>query len=313
MKKTFAFLLFLVPLIPQLHLNAQCSNQLPKRPPQGWGPGGRPATACEMLFYRNTYPQIINAFKKVETYFPTDQPSPYNPDPNLGMKDFEPNQTDPIFIHNVSVDEGSEKIFFQGMIKNLNWNYSVNHENEAFQKAYYELNNFFGNNGQYSAIEYSKALLEKIVFDKMGKDPKICKAKELEHELTNKFSFTASMQGINVSEDKLESSQASFELLNLKNCAYAIRVIKNKTITDAGDAEQSEINNHIDELHLYIGKWKAPQIKRGNGFVVQNDFNLSQSKLSVQNLLIVIKCAPELQEEVLKQINLGLLHNLVLQ
>ena len=119
------------------------------------------------------------------------------------------------------------------------------------------------------------------------------------------------MQGINVSEDKFEYSHARVELLTIKNGAYAIRVIKNKTITDAGDAEQGNQNNHIDELHIYIGKWKTPQITTGKGFVVQNNFYLSQSKLSVQNILIVIKCTPELQDEVLKQIDIERLQQLI--
>jgi hypothetical protein len=227
----------------------------------------------------------------------------------MGMKDFyNPYNQDNIAL---TIQPGTEKNFFQD-IKDLSWGYGIKADNEEYQKAYNELNNFFGSNGQYSAIEYDKTLLEKVGFDKMGKDPKICKAQELANALANKFGFIASMKGINVSEDKFEYSHASFELLNIKNCAYAIRVIKNKTITDAGDAEQADMNNHIDELHLYIGKWKAPQINTGKGFIVQNNFNLSQSKLSVQNLLIVIKCTPELQDEVLKQIYLGNLQQLIL-
>ena len=308
MKKIFPLLLFSITYFSLLKVNAQCSNTLPAKP---WG-DDRPATECELLFYRTNYPLIIKSFQKMETYIANNYiPGGYNPDPNKGMIDFDANSVvDVKYIHNFNVGIGSEKTFFHDL-QDLNWSFSKKTDDEAYAKAYNEVNNFFGSNGQYSAIEYDKALLEKVGFDKMGKDEKKCKALMLSNELTNKFSFTASMQGINISEDKFENTHASFELLNIKSCAYAIRVIKNKTITDAGDAEQADMNNHIDELHLYIGKWKAPQISKVNGFVVQNNFNLSQPKLSVQNLLIIIKCCPELQEEVLKQIDLNSLQNLI--
>jgi hypothetical protein len=281
---------------------------LPAKP---WG-DDRPATECELLFYRKNYPIILKSFHKMEIYFANDyMPGVYNPDPNLGMVDFDTSiLNDEKYIHNFNVGIGSEKTFFHDL-QNLNWTFSKKEEDEAYSKAFKEVNNFFGDNGQYSAMEYDKALLEKVGFDRMGKDEKKCKAIELGNELTNRFSFTTTMQSINIVEDKFEYAKASFELLDLKNCAYAIRVIKNKIINDTGDAEQADLNNHIDELHIYIGKWKTPQITNGNGFIVQNNFNLSQSKLSVQNMLIVIKCAPELQNEVLNQIDLNSLQNLI--
>jgi hypothetical protein len=303
MKYFWCTLAFLVLVVS--NVNAQCSNQLPPKP---WG-DDRPATECELLFYRSTYPQIINAFKRVENYFSTNYiASNNNPDHLMSMEDLPLSQvSNSVYMHNLNVGINSEKKFFQD-IQKLNWSYTVKSNDNAYTKAYDELANLFGEKG---VDAYYKELLLKVGYDNMGKDPKICRAKELENALDNSFGFIASMKGINVPEDKFANSHASFELLNIKNCAYAIRVIKNKTITDAGDAEQADRNNHIDELHLYIGKWKAPQIIKDKGFTVQNNFNLSQSKLSVQNILIVIKCTPELQEEVMKQIDIVKLSQLI--
>lgn len=307
MRKIFFLLLFTISFVLFIQVNAQCNNELPKRPSVGWGPGGRPATECERLFYRKNYSLILRCFNSMGNYFETNYTNTAMPDSTIGMSDI----LDANKQYNIAltVQSGTEKNFFQD-IKDLNWKYSIKTNYEVYTKAYNELINFFGEKG---VDAYYKELLAKVGYDKMGKDSLLCKAAMLQNELANKFSFTTSMQGINIIEDKFENTHASFELLNIKNCAYAIRVIKNKIITDTQDTEQADINNHIDELHVYIGKWKVPKISIGKGFVVQNNFNLSQSKLSVQNLLIVIKCAPELQDEVLKQIDIEQLQRLIQQ
>lgn len=308
MQKIFSLLLYSITCFLSLQGYTQCSNTLPSKP---WG-DDRPATECELLFYRKNYPIIIKSFQKMETYFVNDYiPNAYNPDPNMGMVDFDSSVVnDEKYIHNFNVGIGSEKTFFHDL-QNLDWTFSKKAEDEAYSKAFNEVNTFFGDNGQYSAMEYDKVLLAKVGFDKMGKDEKRCKAVMLSNELTNNFSFTASMKGINIIADKFVYPNASFELLNIKNCTYAIRVIKNKIINNTGDAEQADVNNHIDELHLYIGKWKAPQITKGKGFVVQQNFNVVQSKLSIQNILIIIKCAAELQDEVLSKIDLERLKSII--
>lgn len=306
--KKIAFLIWcFISLVLVLQINAQCSNQLPTKP---WG-DNRPATECELLFYRNNYPIIIKAFNKMEVYFANNYTADIlNPNPKMGMEDWDASTlADKKYIHNFNVGIGSEKNFFQDL-QNLNWTYSIKADDDAYSKAYNELANIWGEKGMDA---YVRELLAKVGFDNMGKDSLMCKAAMLNNELVNKFIITTNMQGINITEDKFEYTHANFELLNTQNCAYAIRVIKNKVITNAGDAEQADKNNHIDELHLYIGKWKAPQITISKGFVVQNNFNLSQSKLSVQNILVVIKCAPELQDEVLKHIDFEQLNKLILQ
>lgn len=302
MKKTLFITWCFISFVSISQLNAQCSNKLPKRPPQGYG-DNRPATECELLFYRKNYPIIIKSFNKMEAY----SPGNFNPQPNMGMEDWDTSSvTNGIYIHNFNVGLGSEKKFFQDF-QNLNWTYNIKEDDEEYLKASNELANIWGNNG---ADSYYKELLEKVGVENMWKDSLVCKSLMLENELENRFSINISMK-INISEDNFEYTHANFDLLSIQNCAYAIRVIKNKVITNTGDTEQADKNNHIDELHLYIGKWKAPQITKGKGFDVQNNFNFSQSKLSFQNVLVVIKCAPELQDEVMKLIDFNSLYNLI--
>ena len=96
MKKIFPLLLFSITYFSLLKVNAQCSNTLPAKP---WG-DDRPATECELLFYRTNYPLIIKSFQKMETYIANNYiPGGYNPDPNKGMIDFDANSVvDNLFV-----------------------------------------------------------------------------------------------------------------------------------------------------------------------------------------------------------------------
>lgn len=285
---------------------AQCSNQLPEK--KFWG-DDRPATECEVIFYRATYPKILKAFNGVEAYFASDWEAKYNlPDKANGIKDLEANQVNnPVYIHNVTVAIGSEKKFF-GDIQNLSWSYKKKESNEDVINYYNAIKPTLD-----SADETIKTKALKIGFDAVGKEPVVCRAAMLGNAYNSKFNFTLTINGINYIEDKLDDVKAVVELLPLKNTTYAIRIIKDKSISNTQASEEANPNNHLDELHLYIGKWKAPQISKGIGFSIQNNFNLSQSKLSVQNILVVIKCAVALQDEVLQQIDFEKLNLLITQ
>ncbi len=47
--------------------------------------------------------------------------------------------------------------------------------------------------------------------------------------------------------------------------------------------------------------------------VVQNSFNLSQPKLSLQNFMIIVKCDASLFDNFLENVNFGKLNKLIMQ
>ena len=268
---------------------AQCDHSLPVRPAIGWGPGGRPPTACELQFYRKYYPMLLGAFAGLENDF-SEQWQEAKPPAEAGMADLM--DRDHKYNIAIGVAPGSERSFF------INWGEMT----WIFKKG--------GNNTDVAAtVARILPFLNEQARITNGKDTAKCRAAMMEMEFNFKYSFTATML-VNQTQDVLEDDQARFEDLKIKGCIYALRVQRNKKITDTYGPD-ADPNLHMDELRLYIGKWLKPQINNGKGFKVVNNFNATQPKLSVQNIMILIKCCPALQDEVAALIDIKSLDELI--
>ena len=254
---------------------AQCSNAIPKRPAVGWGPMGRPATECESLFFKKCYPVVMGTITKGVAAL-SDQWGGTGPDYSTGSE------------IELRVGDGDEKNFTR-CLGGYDWSYKSSDMVKAFESV--------------------QGFMQEQVSKTNGKDPDRCKAAMMENELNQRYGFVFHFAVINQSEDALEVQNAKIEMVKVPGCSYAIRVTRDKKITDCF-AEDERPDKHYDELHLYIGNWSNPKITT-QGFIVKSNFNKSQSKLSVQNMLIIITCERQLQDEIVNHIDLAKLAELV--
>ncbi len=274
------------------NVTAQCNNSIPPTPNVGWGPGGRPATECERMFYRKNYPLVLQAFEGLEQHYNTNWGETGKPVAEMGMNDMM--DRDNKYNIGFTVQPGSEKKYFHD-IQDLTWSFGVTENNSSYQAAW---------------LPYKDFILQQAG-NFNGKDTLKCKAAMLANDLTAQFSFSVVFNGINKESDAFNNEHATIETLHIAGAAYALRIIKNKIITDCNGPGEGDPYKHLDELRIYIGNWAAPQITANKGFTVKHKFNTAQPKLSIQNMVITIQCAVTRQDEVLKQIDITQLNNLI--
>lgn len=292
MKNPLLFIVFL--LAVNNHLYAQCDSTIPPRPAIGWGPGGRPATGCERLFYRKNYPLILQAFNGLEEYYNSGWAETAKPMADRGMNDMM--DRDNKYNIGFTVQPGSEKKFFHD-IQDLTWSFGATENNSSFNAAWLPYKDF----------------IFKQAGNLNGKDTLKCKAAMLANEINARFTFTVVFNGINKESDAFNNENVQIEMLQIAGATYALRITKDKTITDCNGPGEGDTNKHLDEVRIYIGKWNAPQITANKGITVKNKFSTAESKLSIQNMLITIQCAVKLQNEVVKQIDVQQLAGLIQQ
>ena len=275
-----------------INVSAQCNSSIPPRPALGWGPGGRPATECERLFYRKNYPLVLQAFDGLEQHYNTNWAATGKPVAEMGMNDMM--DRDNKYNIGFTVQPGSEKQFFRD-IQDLTWSFGVTENNSSYNAA---------------LLPYKDFIL-KQAGNFNGKDTLKCKAAMIANDLNAQFNFTVVFNGINKESDAFNDEKVKIEPLQIAGAAYALRLIKNKIITDCNGPGEGDPYKHLDELRIYIGKWAAPQIMANNGFTIKHSFNTAQGKLSIQNMLITIQCSVSRQEEVIKQISIQQLAGLI--
>ena len=147
-------------------------------------------------------------------------------------------------------------------------------------------------------------------------DPEYLKLTMQLNDVEARSRIHISIPNVNTIKDSLIEKKAKIELMQLKDAAYVVKIVRDKKVLYAfNDGTNVDNDNHLDELHIYVGKWQTPQITNTASLqklVVENNFNLSQPKLSLQNFMIVVKCDASLFDDFLANINFDKLNKQIL-
>ena len=282
----------------------QCNDTIypsPKRfkNPNYWPYSMRPATACELNFYRKFHAPLFSAFNRIIEYYKAQRWETTSPDLLMGEKDQMQQWDDEGRYYNtgLKVMQKSEKTFFS-LIDGLGY----------FDWAF--------DNSTVISAEYgtlNDAYTNLITKDTKGSDSELISVTMKMEALTAKSNIKIAIPNINCQKDELKETNAKIESVNIKGAAYAVKINRSKIVKDI--SLNTNVND-LDELHLYIGKWKAPQILNtatAQTLLVQNNFNVSQPKLSIQNFMVVIKTDAANFDEIIATINFAKLNQQILQ
>lgn len=283
-------------------LAAQCNNTIypsPKRfgNPKYWPYGFRPATGCELAFFRKFHKTLAEALNTSMGGFASSSTQNWDvrkPDINKGEVDDIKQVDDEGLFYNFSlkVSQGSEKNFFT-LINDLGYFECTleTTDKDASPEAIRLVNE--------SANSYNKP------------DSVKARVQQQLNAYLAKRQIYAGITNVNIQQDVLKEHRAKIEIVACKGAAYAVKIIRDKNVI-TGEADI----NHNDELHIYIGKWKTPEIFTTatlQELKVRQNFNLSQPKLSLQNFMVVIKCDASLFDALLESIDYDSLNKLIMQ
>ena len=283
------------------NLAAQCNDTIypsPKRfgNPKYWPYGYRPATGCELAFFRSFHKNLAEALSSSLGNFASYSTQNWDvrkPDMNIGEVDDTRQVDDEGLFYNFSLDvnQGSEKNFFT--LLGLNYfdcTLETTDKDAAPEAA--RLVNETAN--AYNKPDSVQERLQQQLNDYLAKRE-----------------IYAGIPNVNIQQDVLKEHRANIEIVACKGAAYAVKIIRGKKVV-LGEADK----NHNDELHIYIGKWKTPEIfttTTVQELKVRQNFNLSQPKLSIQNFMLVIKCDASLFDALLQHIDYDSLNKLIMQ
>jgi hypothetical protein len=301
--KQFLFLGFISACI-HFAANAQCNNTIypsPKRfgDPKYWPYSMRPATGCELNFFRTFHPFLISAFRKTEDYYSTNGWNISSPDRSIGEVDQLRQWDDEGLFYNLSlkVFVNSEKNYFK-LIEDLGY----------FEWEFTNPRTNLNNNAEIDANSLRMQELMQMPNLK-NTDPEYLKVTMQLNDVEAKNKIHISIPNVNITKDSLVEKKAKIELMQISGVAYVVKIIRDKKVLFAfNDGTNVDNDDHLDELHIYIGKWKKPQITNEQTIqklVVQNSFDFSQPKLSLQNFMIVVKCDASLFDDFLNSVNFG--------
>lgn len=296
-----------------IHVAAQCNNTIyptghdkAGRPTYYWPYNMRPATECELEFFRKFHPYLISALLKTEDYYSNNNWTIQSPDKTLGEIDemFHLNTDDRIFNKSLDVYQGSEKTFFTLIeLGYFDWNF----KNPALDE---------NTNPEVRSLATS---MINLLSDGVTKntDPQLLKLQMQLNDIDSKRNISISIPNVNLAKDSLQEEKSKIELIQVNGAAFAVKIIRDKKLLYGfNDGENVDNDNHLDELHIYIGKWKTPQILNTDNsqtLLVKNNFNVSQPKLSLQNFMIVIKTDASNFEEIIANMNFEKLNKLIMQ
>ena len=290
--------------IHALDAHAQCSNVIPLPPGNNpWHDNCRPATECELKFYRSFHSTIWEAaIGNVQQQFPNGLVSDRNGGEEDKMHQFKDGGT----TYNLAlwVDQKSEKGFFKVHVARSDFSGSFEKEDPDAQKRMMDLITEFGKNGgRMDGTKYIAA---------SPTDPGQIANRMERDAIQASTHFEVFVNNVNEVKDSCIIHNGKIELIKVNGAAFAVRITKDKNIKNL---EEEGTADRIDETRIYIGKWKTPVITNQNGvqkLVVLNNFNQSQPKLSLQNMEIVIKCDPSLADEVIPAIGFDKLNSLIM-
>ncbi len=301
MKKSF-FILFIVLSCAGGKLGAQCNDTIypsPKRfgNPKYWPYGFRPATGCELAFFGTFHKNLIEALNNSVGGFASYSTQNWDilrPDINKGeVDDIMQVDGEGLFYNfSLKINQGSEKTFFT-LINELgyfDWTLETGDKNGGPETT--RLVN--ESTGSFNKPDSVQVHIQQQL-----------------NEYLAKREIYVGVPNVNIQVDALKEHIAKISVVPLKGPAYVVEIIRDKKVT-AGEHDV----NHNDELHIYIGKWKTPEIftvASTQELKVRQNFNLSQPKLSLQNFVIIIKSDASLFDALLQSIDFDSLNKLIMQ
>ena len=309
--KQFLFLGF-ISVCMHFNANAQCNDTIypsPKRfhNPKYWPYNMRPATGCELDFFRKFHPYLISAFSKTEDYYSTNGWNISSPDKSKGeVDDLKQWDDEGLFYNlNLKVMVNSEKNYFK-LIEDLGY-FEWEFTNPAMD---------VNTNPEIKAIGMRMQELMQTPNIK-NTDPEYLKVTMQLNDVEARSKIHISIPNVNTIKDSLVEKKAKIELMQIKGAAYVVKIVRDKKVLYAfNDGTNVDNDNHLDELHIYIGKWKTPKISNTislQKLFVENDLNPSQPKLSLQNFMIVVKCDASLFGSFLENVNFEKLNKQIMQ
>ena len=289
--------------------NAQCLGNIapvPRAFGKHWPYHFRPATECELNFFRKFHPYLTSAFNKTEDFYKAQGWNVQGCDLTMGEEDLMQQVEGEKNPFNISLKlmEGSEKSYFSLLdLGYFEWEFSnpsmgvnINPEIQAIGMRMQELM-------QTPNIKNT--------------DPEYLKITMQLSEIEAKSKIHISIPNVNTIKDSLVEKKAKIELIPINGATYVVKINRDKKVLYAfNDGTNVDNANHLDELHIYIGKWQKPQITNGQAMqklVVQNSFNPTQSKLSLQNFMIIVKCDASLFDNFLENVNFEKLNKQIMQ
>jgi hypothetical protein len=267
----------------------------------------RPTTDCELDFFRKFHPYLISAFSKTEDYYSTNGWNISSPDKSKGEVDDLKQWDDEGLFYNLSLDVmvNSEKNYFKLI------------EDSGYFE--WEFTNPSMDVNTTPEIKVIGTRMQELMQTPNIKntDPEYLKVIMQLNDVEARSKIHISIPNVNSIKDSLVEKKAKIELMQIKGAAYVVKIVRDKNVGYAfNDGTNVDNDNHLDELRIYIGKWKIPQIKNTPNkqkLVVENSFNLSQPKLSLQNFMIVVKCDASLFDSFLENVSFEKLNNQIMK